>query len=374
MDTPEFYDKTNSFLALQDELRSGVPSDTERRVAQRDEALAELSTYFENPDRLERVFDWSAMRYEQAFLQRNKEFPWVDESLRLMLKEYREARDSDANHCFVRWGSMMDSVNQGMRNVSEVALLRLDIANHGPELTAKSLLRDVGDLLEGSLQSLVRLRLAMQEVSGMRIDQPPSIGGMTFGEVVGELASRDTGSDVYRPSPFGISVSQWRNIAHHNSYTVEGNRVTCTYGSPGRETQFSCTVSDLIELVRYVNTLGFLHKVAFEIFSIDNLDELKPYAPQLALTEYTRDAALVYHLNEAGFTIVNAACREAEWHLLLVDDRRRNQGEIEVAIHDAVIPYCELKGNTKFAALVKAGTSDFRFSFRVSMTAKPQIE
>ena len=366
MEMPGFTDKTKPFLVLQDELRSGVPSDVARGVAQRDEALADLSTYFENPDRLEKAFDGCALRYEHAFLQRNKGFPWVDATLRLMLKEFRGARECNTSLCFKTWGSMMDSVNRGLRNVSVVGSLQMDIEKLGPELTTKSVLRDVGDVLEGSVQPLARLRLAMQKVAGIRIGRPSSIANMTFGEVISELASTKIGGDVYRPGPFGIPVSQWRNIVNHNSYTVKNNEVTCTFGSPGRQKQFSCTVSDLIELARYIDTLGFLHKVAFEIFSIDNLNELIPHTPKLEITEYTRDAVLVYGLAEAEFTIVNAGYKEAEWALLLVDDCRGNQGEIEAALQDAVIPYCMLEGTTKFAVLVKAGPSDFKFSFRVS--------
>lgn len=72
MDMPEFTDKTKPFFALQDELRSVVPSDFARGVGWRDQAVADLSAYFENPDRLERVFDGCAFRFEHAFLQRNK--------------------------------------------------------------------------------------------------------------------------------------------------------------------------------------------------------------------------------------------------------------------------------------------------------------
>ena len=229
MDMPGFTDKTKPFLALQDELRSGVPSDSRRGVARRDEVVADLSAYFENLDRLERVFDVCALRYEHAFLQRNKGFPWVDTTLRLMLKEFRGARDCNASLCFETWGSMMDSVDRGLRNVSVVGSLQLDIDKHGPQLTAKSVLRDVGDVLEGSVQPLARLRLAMQEVAGIRIDRPPSIANMTFGDVICELASRE----LEAMSTVGIPVSQWRNIANHNSYTVKDDEVTCTYGSPG---------------------------------------------------------------------------------------------------------------------------------------------
>ena len=180
------------------------------------------------------------------------------------------------------------------------------------------------------------------------------------------MASRTSEGAIYHPSPFGISVSQWRNIANHNSYSVKDEEISCTYGSRGHQKHFSCTVSDLIELARYVDSLGFLHKVAFEIFSIDNLKQLIPHVPRLEITEYTKDAALVSGLFDAGFTTINAAYREGEWALLLVDDCRRNRGGIQKALQDAVLPYFMLAGTTKFTALVRCESSDYRFGIQVS--------
>ena len=366
MDAPEFTDKTKPFLALQDELRSGMLSDSMAFRETKDEALADMTGYFENPERLEKVFDGCALRFEHAFLQRSRAFPWVDKNLRLMLKEFREARDRDACSCFEIWGSMMNSVNRGMRNISVVGSLQQDVGKLGPEFTTKSVLRDVGDVLEGSLQPLVRLRLAMHEVAGTRIGSPQNVANMTFGQVISELTSMTSEGAIYHPSPFGIAVSQWRNIANHNSYSVKGEVVSCTYISRGVEQQFSCTVSDLVELARYVDSLGFLHKVAFEIFSIDNLSHLVAHVPRLELTEYTKDAALVSGLVDAGFTIINAAYNEGEWALLLMDEYSRDRGGIQKALHDGVLRYFMLAGTTKFAASVRSKSSDFRFGFRVS--------
>ena len=358
-----FTDKTKVFLALQDELRSGVSSDSEELCACEDEVIAELSRYFENPERLERAFGVGGFHYEHAFLQRNKLVSWVDVNLRLMLKEFRDARDCSTSLCFRTWGSFMEAVDRGTRNVSVVGSLQLDIGKLEAEFATKSILRDVGDILEGSIQPLVRLRLAMREVAGKRTGRSLPIGNMNFGDVIAELAPIGIKGDIYRPRPFGVSVSQWRNIANHNSYTVKNDRVACTYVRPGQEKQILCTINDLVELAKYVDTLGFLHKVAFEIFSTDNLNELAPHAPRLEITEFTKDGALVIGLAKGRFTIVKARYREREWALLLADDSHRDQGEIKSAIQDAVMPYFFLAGPTKFVALVKAGTSDFRFSF-----------
>lgn len=363
---PEFIDKTKSFLALQDELRLAVTIGSQNFCGSQESAVEDLSGYFENPEQMKRAFSVGGFRYEHAFLQRNNTSPWVDKHLRLMLREFREARDRNAGMCFQTWSSHMESVELGTRNISLVASLQLNIDELEEESLTKSVFRDIGDVLEGSLQPLVRLRLAMLEVAGTRIGPSSPVSIMTFGDVIGELSSRGAEGDIYRPRPLGLSVSQWRNIANHNNYTFKDGRVTCTYGRPGREKDICCTINNLIELAKYTDTLGFLHKVAYEIFSTDNLNELIPYAPQLEVTDYTRDGALVYGLAEAGFEIVKARYSEGLWVLLLIDDYNRDHGRAKAALEAAVLPYFNLTGPTEFRAVVKSGTSDFRISFRVS--------
>ena len=247
-----------------------------------------------------------------------------------------------------------------------VASLQLHIDELEGEFVVKTIFRDVGDLLEGSLQPLVRLRLAMLEVAGVRTGRSSPVSTMTFGDVVHELSSRGAEGGIYHPPPLGLSVNQWRNIANHNNYALKDGRVTCTYGMPGRQKSVCCTIDDLIELAKYTDTLVFLHKTAYEIFSTDNLNELIPYSPQLEITDYTRDGALAYGLAEARLIVVRAGYSEGLWVLLLIDDCNRDHERAKAALQAAVLPYFNLAGPTEFRAVVKSGTSDFRFSFRVS--------
>ena len=366
MDVPRFTDKTRAFLMLQDELRTGIPTDSSTLCASEEEAMAELSAYFENPDRLARAFDFCALRYEHAFLQRHQASPWVDGTIRLMLKEFREVRNCNLALCFQTWGSYMEAVNRGMRSISVVGYMQRDVDELGTEFAVRSILRDVGDILEVSLQPLARLRLAMHDVANIRTGGSQPVAEMTFGDVIAELASSAPVGDIYRTWPCGILISQWRNIANHNSYMVTGDEVICTYGRPGRYRQFSCSIADLIEVTRYTDTLYFLHKVAFEVFGIDNLKEMAPYAPQLEISEYSKDAVLVHGLVEAGFLVERAGYGQETWRLLLIDECGREPDEVKAVLQDAVKPYFMLSGSTQFFALVKSGTSSVRVGFRVS--------
>ena len=373
MNTTRVQDKTRLFLGLQDELRAGKPSPSADLRVRLEQAAANLSIYFENPDCLPSVLGAGGLRYEHSFLQHNQSTPWIDETLRTLLAEFRAARNADANLCFQTWGIWMEAIDRAIGNAAVVAFLQQDIDQLSAEFVAKSVLRDVGDILEGSIQPLTRLRLAMQGVAGIRRKGAPSVATMTFGQVVEELASRQVGGDVYRPEPSGVLVSQWRNISHHNSYVVEGDKVRCTYGKPGHPKKVLCSVNDLIELLRFLNSLGLVHKAAFEIFSIDNMKALIPFAPNIEITNHTTDGALAYGLDAAGFTIVKVGYKPGAWALGLIDDYERNESETKAALQGAMTTYILWAGPVKVLALIESGGSVYKFSFR-SETAKSKPE
>ena len=152
-------DLTRLFAGLQEESKAGQKSKSFDIRVHLDQAAADLSTYFENPDNLPITLGAGGLTYEYAFLQHNRSKLWIDETLRFMLAEFRSARNANSHLCFQTWGSWFESVDRAIRNTASVAFLQKDIDNLSPEFMAKSILRDMGDLLEGSLQPLARLRL-----------------------------------------------------------------------------------------------------------------------------------------------------------------------------------------------------------------------
>lgn len=362
-----FNDKTIVMSALQAELLSPIASIPRGRDDLMDQAAAELSPYFENPKRMTDALNAGGLTYEHSFVRRNRETPWVDEAIRMMLTEFRAARQSDAHLCFQTWSSSMEAIDNGIANSALTARLQQDLDELDPALVPKSVLRDVGELLEGSLQPLARLRLAMRGVAGMRTVGDSDIGQMTFGEVLSELSSREDGGDMYRPPPFEVLASQWRNIAYHSSYVVKGAEVICTFGRPFTK-RIVCSINDIVRLGEYINCLTFAHKVAFEIFSIDNLDALDLYAPEIQVTEYTRDGALAYDLFGEGFAVLKAGHRQGDntWVLRLRDVYGRQKNEAKVALQKAMRTYIILAGATAVTAWVSNGRAEFKFSFRGS--------
>jgi hypothetical protein len=376
--TNKIQDLTRLFLGLQEEVRAGQRSESVDVRVHLDQAVTDLSTYFENLDILPTALGAGGLRYEHAFLKHHHSEPWIDAALRTMLAEFRSARNVDASCCFQTWGKWFESIDRAIRNAASVAFLQHGLDNLSPEFTTKSILRDVGDILEGSLKPLAQLRLDMQSITGVRVAGATPVSSMSFGKVVEELASRPYSGDIYRPRPFGLTVSQWRNIANHNNYEVKGSEVICIYGSPGHQKTFRLPVNDLFNLGRYMDKLQFIHKIAFEFFSIDNMHALSPYLPHVDITDHTNNGALAYGLVAAGFSIkrvgygAEADYGSRQWALFLVDEYSRSEPDVKAALQDALSTYILLAGSINVISVVKSNASLYKFNFKAKVSSKTE--
>ncbi len=363
-------DKTKVFVGLQDEIRAGQTADSVDLRVHLDEAAAELAPYFDNADRIPTALGAGGLRFEHLFLRESAKKPWIDSALRMLLEEFRRARSIDRARCFQAWAEWMERTDLGIRNIAAVAALQdVDLDRH-LELAAKSILRDLGDVLEGSLQPFARLRLDLRGVSGIRSGKAPAVVALSFGKVIEELCLDHTVRTLYCPAPFGLTVSQWRNIANHNDYRIEGNEVFCRYGVTGTHKEVRCTIQDLVELALYINDLYYVHKVAFEIFTIDNMIDLQPLAPKIRLTEHTSDGTLAYGIVTAGFSIHRVGYKVGSWAFVLEDELARPERAAKLALQDAMCTYMLLSGPVQIMAAVKSAGALYWFSFegRISRT------
>jgi hypothetical protein len=169
---------------------------------QLDKAERTLAPYFENTESLsEFLMHGTALTYEASLLRQHQHIEWVHAALNTMLTEFRAARDADAGTGFESWGRWMEPIDYALRSTTNVAHLQAATTELRAELLAKSCLRDTGDMLEGSLQPFVRLRLQMRGVAGNREKGTPAVASMSFGSVVTEPAAIPDSSHLYCPPP-----------------------------------------------------------------------------------------------------------------------------------------------------------------------------
>jgi hypothetical protein len=94
--------KTALFQALEEEVRmSGIRRETVQAALL--EAESELTPFFEDKDILRASLRAGALTYEHSFLSSKKTDLWVNDSIFVMLKEFRTARAVDSTKCFNCW-------------------------------------------------------------------------------------------------------------------------------------------------------------------------------------------------------------------------------------------------------------------------------
>jgi|ERR1035437_1736080 hypothetical protein len=361
-------DKTRLLQEFQRELRaSGAVSGNHANALK--EAEEELRPYFENPDLLSRALGIGAMTYEYTFLRVKRSEPWVAEGVRSILSDFRNARKRNNDRCLKTWGDWIQSTDRAISNVGSVAILQVEKSDLEPHLLVKSTLRELADILEGSLKPFARLRLKMREIEGLRKSDRKPVEELSFGEIIDELILKVGDGEMYSPLPFRIAASQWRNIANHNSYDTKGDCVTCSYGTTGKQKTFQCSPKNIFDVACYFNDLCYVHKVAIEIFGVDNVNGWS--SPDLAITDFTKDATLAFGLVAAGFEICYATQRENMWRLALKDESGRDKAAAKAALQQAVLSYTLMNHGSHFEAAVYSKNVTHRIGF-ISSISKNQ--
>jgi len=364
-------DKTAFFKALELELSNAASPATSLRE-RLSEAKRDLAPFFENPARLTEALNVGALTYEHAFLRARASSPRYAATVSRLLAEFREARDKDSGSFYRFWANRMAITDQAIKNTACVVTLQNNKTDLEFSVLVKSYFRDVGDLLEGSLQPLLRLRLEVWELLGRRRSGAPTVKSMTFGTVVDELLSDPLSEENYRPLPHRISASQWRNIAHHNSYNVTGTQVTCSYGAHTHQKEVRLSLDELVSTFLSLSDVFYAHKVAVKFFGVDNLMELTPHAPAVTVSNYSHNTLLAYGLVGAGFTVEYAEQSSGLWSLVLIDRQGRNRRDSKSALQDAIYSYLLFVNPMEFRVVVQSQSEVFRFGFVGSLARKDQ--
>jgi hypothetical protein len=134
--------------------------------------------------------------------------------------------------------------------------------------TVKLAFRDIGDFLEGSFQVFAKFLLScLYLIAGK---DPEKVLELSFGQCVQEILDSKRVDTMYRPSPWDIQLSQWRNISNHNSYRVElaSEIITCEYGTTKKKS-FQIAPSELYMLKLNIGKSYNAHKITHAIIFLE---------------------------------------------------------------------------------------------------------
>ena len=162
-------------------------------------------------------------------------------------------------------------INRGLKNATQIALLQepnLDLSRL--DLFAKYAFRNIGDIIEGTLKPFLHFFFDLITMAHQGSTHKASLGTYTQ-----KLIAHDSMFEQFLKAEFyGIEISQWRNIANHNSYHILcENEVEVSYGK-ATVTKQVITREQLEDIFRRLDNILYWLKTAHVLISIDHLYEL----------------------------------------------------------------------------------------------------
>lgn len=370
-DEPPFVDVTTLFHSLQGELEAADIGRAPSLEAQLRSVESDLTCHFENPAHLSACLGTGGLTYEHAFLKRTH--PWSASILAELLQEYRAAKAVDDNQLFLALANSHEAIGRAYEHLVSTATLDSMFTKSSIRVFVKRCFGSIGDMIESSLLPFLKIRLNVLRIAAGTATPAPDVDDLSLGQTIGELARTDP--DTYSPAPFGVRLSQWRNIASHGNYRVRGESIHCWYGkSPER---FECTSDQLYDLAKYVNDVYYVHKAARELFVIDNAERMlqvsrtsgEPIEALVFDPDFNTDTILAYSIVACGFRIQNAGRKGRQWFLVLEDRHDRTKGEAKITLKKALASYLIHVKSLHLEALIQSRGADHYVSFRGKLTS-----
>ena len=365
-----FVDLTNLFLALQQELEAAGIGKAKSLEAQLRAIESDLACHFENAAHLSACLGTGGLTYEHAFLTRTHQRSAP--ILSMLLQEYRAASATDDHRLFVTLANSHEAIGRAYDHLVSTAMLEGMFTESNTRVLVKSCFGQIGDVIESSLLPFLKIRLNVLRIATRKATDGPNVDDLSLGQTIDELEQTD--ADTYSPAPFGIRLSQWRNMAFHGNYQLRGDSVRCWYGK--RREGFACTPAQLQQIAKYVNDIYYVHKVANELFCIDNAEKLirsskaSGQGPEARVfdLDFNTDIILAYSIIACGFRIQNAGRKAVRWMLVLEDPHGRTQADAESTLKEALASYLIQVNSLHLQALIRSGGTNHFVSFRGALT------
>lgn len=254
---------------------------------------------------------------EAINLQRIFDDPWSADRFSVCLALHRRAYAMDSEASLVECARWEPQISRGLGHYWSAVQLEQSKGDLALEEFAAEAFRNIGSLLEATTQPLLRELLGQLRLT--RNAATENLDQLDFGVIVSELASTSGAADLFTPHPWGVPLSQWRNVAQHHSFEVDQDTIRVRYGKGDKARKLDLSHEELWVLLRLVFRIQLLVKTARTIFVLDHRKELRgrmssaPERPDALVFGFATVAA------SQGFEVVGVEVRPERARAVLRD-------------------------------------------------------
>lgn len=239
---------------------------------------------------------------EAINLGRIFEDPWATDNFWFCLDLHRRANLLNSETSIAECARWDMAIGRGLTHFWSAVQLEQPKGDLALEDFAAEAFRNIGSLLEATTQPLLRELLGQLRLTRGKTTE--NIAQLDFGVVVSELESTSGAKDLFAPKPWGVSLSQWRNIAQHHSFEVEDEVVKVRYGKGERTREVDLSREDLWSLLRLIFRIQFLIKSARTIFVLDHRRSFRDQATAVEERPDTLAFGFATVMASQGFEVI----------------------------------------------------------------------
>ena len=281
-----------------------------------------LAPYFENKERLQEYsMTWLVASWVNfSKLKSNK---WHLDKFEKCLAFLNQAKKQNIP-CYSIIADWLDEFNQGLSRFWSFKRLSQDLEKLENHDFLEESLKLIGQVLEGITKSYLKFLLHISRFSRGKQVTKEEIINLDLGIVVDELIKNTNFAGLFCPPPWGLKLSQWRNIAYHHNAKLEANNYVFWYGKKPSIKTLVINRDELLEALRcIINVYNTFKNVEF-VFVFDNLPEFqtelkKRGASNTPLREEAEILELFASVNSQGFKIIDFSKDDCRSKLTIQD-------------------------------------------------------
>ncbi|RKN77088.1 hypothetical protein [Paenibacillus ginsengarvi] len=252
---------------LQDFITSGY-----RPLAVKEAIVSHLSEYFDNHDKLIKHATSSEILSTFEFVVRYHYDEVFLNGLKEVLACYRDANSTNSVET-------LNIVLSTHKEFSQKENLMWTVKQNTPSGQISDFydsvityMKHMGDNLEiGTKHIVYEIYALMRLIDGKTYDYE-KIQKYDFGVALSNILDQNKFTKLLKTNPLPLKLSDWRNIAYHHSYEIEGNMIICSYGK--QKVKFEVTLDELKSYVHQVVRASNVFNIARCIFVFDNLENI----------------------------------------------------------------------------------------------------
>jgi len=295
-----------------------------------------LTPEFENAAMLDR-YGIDLLTVEAINVAKIRNSDWSSNLFDQCTRIRRQHLNNDADDCAKTYALWEESIGKALSLYWSAVRLEHEKTDLPLDEFAYELFRNIGGLIEGTLQVYLKELLHLAQRSQGESVAFSNIDSLDLGATVRLVGEKAGIASYLTLPPWNVPLNQWRNIAQHYSMNSSGSSIICRYGVRHQHS-ITLTRPELLDVARSLFLLFSTIRTAQTLFALDHADSLIAHCKGFVRKEADTQFQFAVGAASQGFEVVELEVSEECARAVLADVTAQDPGARSIHASQFVYP------------------------------------